>query len=123
MDVYEDILTCIEEHNDNRFLNHIDKVELIKGDASKTIPDFVTQNPHLIISLLFLDFDIYEPIKVALEHFLPRMLKCGVLAFDEINNPWCPGETRALMESMGHSLNHLEIKRFPFDPNIAYIQL
>jgi hypothetical protein len=121
--VYQDILSCVEEHNDNRFLNQFDKVELIKGDATKTIPDFLEKNPHLIVSMLFMDFDIYEPTKVALEHFLPRMPKGAILAFDEINNPWWPGETLALLEQMGNSLNSIEIKRFPFDPSIAYIQL
>lgn len=121
--VYQDILSCIDEHNDNRFLNQFDKAELIKGDATKTIPQFIEDNPHLIISLLFMDFDIYEPTKVALEHFLPRMPKGAILAFDEINNPWWPGETLALLEQMGNSLNNIEIKRFSFDPSIAYIQL
>lgn len=121
--VYQEVHQCIDEFNDNRFLNQYDKIELIKGDATQTIPLFIENNPHLIISLLFMDFDIYEPTKVALKHFLPRMPKGAILAFDEINNPWWPGETLALLESMGNSLNQLEIKRFSFDPSIAYIQL
>ncbi len=121
--VYQDILSCVDEYNDNRFLNQFDKVELIKGDATLTIPTFIENNPHLIVSMLFMDFDIYEPTKVALEHFLPRMPKGAILAFDEINNPWWPGETLALLEHMGNSLNSLEIKRFAFDPSISYIQL
>ena len=121
--VYQDILSCIEEYDENRFLNQFDKIELIKGDATETIPSFIEKNPHLIVSLLFMDFDIYEPTKIALEHFLPRMPKGAILAFDEFNNPWWPGETLALIEKMGNSLNMIEIKRFPFDPSIAYIQL
>ncbi|GAB5380741.1 MAG: hypothetical protein Alis3KO_21280 [Aliiglaciecola sp.] len=121
--VYKDVLNCIDEFNENRFLNHLEKVKLVKGDAIQTIPEFIVTNPHLIVSLLFLDFDLYEPTKVALSHFLPRMPKGAILAFDEINNPWWPGETRALLEAMGHSLNEIEIKRFSFDPNIAYVQL
>ncbi len=121
--IYEELQCCVKEYDENRFLNHINKVELVKGDATKTIPEFVNNNPHLIVSLLFLDFDIYEPTKVALTHLLPRMPKGAVLAFDEINNPWWPGETIALLESMNLSLNQIEIKRFSFDPNIAYIQI
>ncbi|MCC2615122.1 TylF/MycF family methyltransferase [Aestuariibacter halophilus] len=121
--VYQDLLACIAEHDDNRFLNHIPKIELVKGDACATIPDFVANNPHLIINLLFLDFDLYEPTKVAIEHLLPRVPKGGIVVFDEINNPWWPGETVALMEHAGLSLNQLQIERFSFDPNIAFIQL
>jgi hypothetical protein len=70
-----------------------------------------------------MDFDIYEPTKIALKYFLPRMPKGAILAFDEINNPWWPGETLALLETMGDKFNNLEIKRFNFDPSISYIKL
>ena len=43
----------------NRAVSHIEKIELIKGDATKTIPDYVEKNEHLIIALLYLDFDIW----------------------------------------------------------------
>jgi len=118
-DIYAELQEIIKEYNDNRFLNQFEKVFLVKGDATKTIPQFIEDNPYLVISLLFLDFDLYEPTKVALEYFLPRMGKGSILVFDEINNPWWPGETQALMEKI--DLRQLEIRKFSFDPNIAYI--
>lgn len=120
-DAYSELHELIEEYDENRFLNQFQKVFLIKGDAKKTIPYFVTEHPYLIISLLFLDFDLFEPTKIALEHFLPRMGKGSVIAFDEINNPWWPGETKALLSQL--NLNNLKISRFSFDPNISYIIL
>ena len=36
-----------------------------------------------IVSLLYLDMDIYEPTKVALKELLPRMAKGSIIAFDE----------------------------------------
>lgn len=96
--VYSELTELIAEYNENRFLNQFDKIFLIKGDATETIPHFVTEHPYLLISLLFLDFDLYAPTKTALEHLLPRMSKGSILAFDEINNPWWPGETQALLE-------------------------
>src|SRR5688572_112813 len=60
-------------HDSTRFLGHIPKVKLIAGDATETIPRFIDGHPHLLVSLLFLDFDLYEPTKIALQHFLPRM--------------------------------------------------
>ncbi len=119
---YDYILDSVEEYNENRFLNQFDKVQLIKGDATKTIPEFIQSNQHLVVSLLFLDFDLYEPTKVAIDHFLPRMPKGSIIAFDEINNPAWPGETKALIEGFG-DLNKLHIQKFYFEPNIAYIVL
>jgi len=118
-DVFNELNELIEEYDENRFINQIPKVELVKGDANITIPEYVEKNPHLIISLLFLDFDIYEPTKTALEYFLSRVPKGGIVAFDELNNVYWPGETKAALEMFG-SLNNIEIKKFDFDPHISY---
>lgn len=120
-DVFGELQDILQEYDENRFLNQFSKVTLVKGDALKTIPEFVQQNPHFLVSLLFLDFDLYEPTKAALEWFLPRMSKGAVLAFDEINNPWWPGETQAMLECL--DLKQHTIQKFSFDPNIAYIVL
>ena len=117
-DSYEELKALIAEYNSDRFLGHVDKVFLIKGDATQTIPQFIADNRHLVVSLLFLDFDLYEPTKVALENFLPRMPKGAVIALDELDNPIWPGETQALLDSIG--INRLELRRFEWDPYIAY---
>ena len=115
---YEELELLIQEYDRDRFLGHIDKVHLIKGDVTKTIPKFVSDHPHILISLLFMDFDLYEPTKIALEYFLPRMPKGSVLAFDELDNPMWPGETLAMLETVG--VRNLEIKRLEWDPYIGY---
>jgi hypothetical protein len=78
----------------------------------------VADNPHLVVSLLFLDLDLYEPTLVALRHLLPRLPKGAVVAFDELDNPLWPGETSAVLDEVG--LNRLELRRFDFDPYIGY---
>lgn len=108
----------IEAFDRDRFLGHIDKVHLIKGDVRETIPAFVQANPHVVVSLLFLDLDLYEATRIALEHFLPRMPKGAIVAFDELDNPIWPGETLAVVETMG--LNRLALRRFEWDPYIGY---
>ena len=115
---YEELLELIQIYDQDRFIGHIPKVLLTRGDAEKTIPDFVQQNGHLLVSLLFLDFDLYEPTRVALEQFVPRMPKGAVLAFDELDNPVWPGETKALLESL--SVNRLRVQRLEWDPYIGY---
>ena len=115
---YDEIHEAVRIFDSNRFLGHVNKVELIKGDAKETIPQFVSDNPHLVVSLLFLDFDLYQPTKTALEHFLPRMPKGAIIAFDELDNPIWPGETHALMDTLG--ISKLKIQRLDFDPYIGY---
>ena len=115
---YEELLALIKEYDQDRFLGHMDKVHLIKGDVCKTIPEFIEKNQHLLVSLLFLDMDLYEPTKVALEQFLPRMPKGAIVAFDELDNPMWPGETAALLDCP--MIKALKLKRLEWDPYIAY---
>jgi len=119
--IYEELQEVIKEYDENRFINHKQKIELIKGDANFTIPEFLKKNKHVLISLLYLDFDIYEPTVTALNFFLPIMPKGSILAFDELNNPEWPGETQAILENL--NLNHFKLECFDFEPNISFIQL
>jgi hypothetical protein len=120
-DSYEELLRLIELYDQDRFLGHIPKVELIKGDATKTIPAFIADHPHVVVSLLFMDFDLYEPTKVALERFVPRMPKGAIIAFDELDNPLWPGETNAVIDTLG--MGKLELERVAFDPYIAFARI
>jgi hypothetical protein len=115
---YDELKELIIEYDRDRFLGHLDKIKLIKGDVIQTIPKFITDNSHLVVSLLFLDLDLYEPTKAAVEHFLPRMPKGAIIAFDEIDNPMWPGETNAVLDSIG--INNLKLQRLEWDPYISY---
>ena len=117
-DSYDELKDLVRIHDSTRFLGHIQKVKLIKGDAVKTIPDFIAEHPHLVVSLLYLDFDIYKPTITALEHFIPRMPKGAVIAFDELDNALWPGETQAMLEFFKKS--HLRIEKLQFDPYVGY---
>ncbi len=105
----------------NRPLSHIPKVELVQGDIAETAPAYLEENPHLVVSLLYLDVDLYEPTKVLLETFLPRMPKGAIVVFDELNAKMFPGETVAVDEVMG--LRDINIQRFPFDSYVSYAVL
>ncbi len=120
-DSYSELQRLVELYDKDRFLGHIPKVELIKGDATKTIPAFIEEHPHVVVSLLFMDFDLYEPTKVALEQFIPRMPKGAIVAFDELDNPLWPGETRAVIDTLG--LGKLELERVEFDPYVAFARI
>ena len=99
-------------------MNHLRRFELVKGDASETIPDYMERHPETIISLAILDFDIYKPTKVALEQIKPRLVKGSVLVFDELCDDIFPGETIALQEVFG--LNSLRVERMPMTARVSY---
>lgn len=120
-DSYGELLELVALYDRRRILGEHGKVDLVRGDACQTIPDYVARNRHLLVALLFLDFDLYAPTRVALEHFLPRMPKGAVIAFDEVNSAHWPGETEALLESI--DLRGLSLRKFSFDPNVAYAVL
>jgi len=118
VDSYEDIKKSISLFESNKLIEHIPQVELVKGDATKTIPKFVDENPHLVVSVLYLDFDIYEPTKVAIEQFVPRMPKGSMIVFDELNAKYWPGETKALLDNL--NINKFKLERFDFDAYRSY---
>ena len=115
---YEDLLRSVEIFDTTRMLNHFPKVAVVKGDFNETASKYLADHPHLVVSLLYLDFDIYAPTKTALELFLPRMPKGAVVVFDELNEEAFPGETVAAMDVL--RLNEWRFRRFDFEPRISY---
>ena len=118
---YDELKDLIAEYDRDRFLGNIAKVELVKGDIVQTAPAFVETHPHLVVSLLFIDCDLFEPTKAALEAFVPRMPKGAILAFDELDNPLWPGETLAVLQSLG--IQNLRLQRLDWDPYIAFAEI
>ena len=117
-DSKEELERCINMFDQNRSIGHIPKVELVKGDLVETAPDYIEKNPHLVVSLLYLNVNIYEPTKAAIQAFVPRMPKGAVIAFGELDHPECPGETLAVLE--GLNFKELELKRVPYDTTRCY---
>jgi hypothetical protein len=120
-ETYEDLKECARIFDIYRPLGHIQKIELVKGDALKTMPGYIKENPHLMVSLLYLDFDLFAPTKAAIETFLSRMPKGALIAFDQLGMKQWPGETLALLETVG--IRNLRIERFAFQPQISYAVL
>lgn len=90
-------------------------VELIKGNIINTIPDYLKNNPHLKISLLHIDVDLYEPTKSSLECLVPLVVKGGVVILDDYN--FFPGATKAIDDYFsGH-----EILKFPFSHTPSFV--
>jgi hypothetical protein len=121
VDSFHHLQQCVALFDRNRFVGHVPKVELVRGDATKTIPQYLEENPQLIVSLLYLDFDIYGPTLAALKHFLPRMPKGAIIAFDELNLKDWRGESIAVLETL--KLRDYRIERFPFGSVVSFAQI
>jgi len=120
-DVQVELEKCIVKYNSERLLNHQEKIHLFKGDANETIPKFLDNNPHVLVSLLYLDFDIYTPTLTAIKNFISKMPKGAIIAFDELNDAKFPGETSALLECL--DINKYNIEHFPWEPHISWLTI
>jgi hypothetical protein len=107
---YEEYLSNILEiHEQCSPVGHIRKFELVKGDASTSVIDWLAKNPEAVVSMAIFDMDIYKPTRDALNAILPRLIKGSLLVFDEFNCPHFPGETAAVSEILG--LNKIALRR------------
>lgn len=71
-------------------------VELVAGDVTATIPEYVQRHPELKISLLNVDTGTYDSTMAILKHLYPRVVPGGVVILD--NYTGVPGETQAVDE-------------------------
>lgn len=120
-DTLEALKQSVLKHDLERNLSHIEKIELIKGNFMETGGAYLDGNRHTLISLLYLDFDLYEPTMEALKLFIPRMCSGGIVAFDELNCANFPGETLAYLKSIRNK--NLMLERSPIDPWISWVTL
>lgn len=84
-------------------------VELIEGDVTVTVSEYVKNHPDLKIALLNLDTDIYEPAVTILKYLYPLIVNGGILISDDYKV--FPGETKAIDDYFKDE--NIEIKSFP----------
>ena len=92
------MLNCHEQESP---ISHKKKYELVKGDATVKIQEYLQKYPETIIAFAYFDLDIYEPTKKCLEAIKKHLTKGSIIGFDQLNNPDWPGETVALKEVFG----------------------
>ena len=74
----------------------ITNYKLIKGDVLKTLPNYISKNKKLKISLLHLDLDVYEPTIFVLEKLYKYISKNGIILLDDYTH--IKGATLAVNE-------------------------
>ena len=118
-DNYEEFLTKVMQLQESvNPLNHIQKFEIIKGDAIVKLAEYLEEHTETIVALAYFDFDIYKPTKECLDLIASRVTRGSVIGFDELNDPDSPGETTALMESFG--LRNISLRRHRYTSRVSY---
>ena len=72
-----------------------DKIFLVKGMFEETLYQKLFERKY---SLVFIDCDLYNSTKISLDYSLPRLVKHGIIAFDEYESE--EKETPAYGETM-----------------------
>ena len=116
--VFDELQESIEIYDNNRYLSSKNKIDLIRGNVKDKIPEYLKDNPYLLISILYLDFDLHEPTLVSLQYLYDRVVSGGIVVFDELNDARWPGETAALIEYFGTVPSRLQ--RLPFEPCVSF---
>ena len=93
-----------------------ENVEIIKGDILNTLDQYLIENPHLKISLLHIDVDLYEPSKHILEKLFEKVTKGGIIIFDDYGA--FAGTNKAVDEFFE---NNVEVKKLPYYHAISYL--
>jgi hypothetical protein len=96
--------------------NLMKNVEIIKGDILKTLDGYLEENPHLKISLLHIDVDLYEPTQYILEKLYGKVTKGGIIIFDDYGA--FAGTNKAVDDFFD---NNAAIKKLPYSNAISYI--
>ena len=104
-----DLTALLRTQEATSHLSHIERFELVQGDVIETVPNYLSQNPHVFLALCYFDLDLYKPTKAVLEAIKGRLVKGSVLVFDELLNGDHPGETAAVDEIFG--LENMKLRR------------
>ncbi len=93
-----------------------DNVHLHPGNIFDTLPKALEADPALKVALLHLDLDVYEPTSFGLDALLPRMVRGGIVLFDDYG--MVEGATRAADEATSRlgvqleKLSHYSVPSF-----------
>lgn len=107
---FKDDFVTREEIYESLRLKKIENIYLIKGDIKETLPDYVSKNGHMRISLLHIDTDVYEPCKIGLELLYDLVVPGGIIVLDDYST--IEGETIAVDEFFSGKKH--KFSKFPF---------
>lgn len=84
-------------------------VRIVEGNISDTLPAYSKDK----FSFVHIDVDLYESTKAALEFFVPRMVKGGIVLCDDYLTPVYPGAKKAWDEYFEtHNLGFITLDNY-----------
>ncbi|MCB0336038.1 MAG: hypothetical protein KDD62_07015 [Bdellovibrionales bacterium] len=108
-------------HETSNAMGHINgKHKVIKGDCTKTLPNFFEENPHEFVSLAFFDLNAFNPTLEAFKLIYSKLVPNGVVAFWQLTRPSVPAEGKVYTSSILEELPHT-ILRSKFYPGLCYL--
>ncbi len=119
---YDQLMALIELFDADRFAPRKPRIQLVDGDARETLPRWAEANPGVRLSVLHLDFDLYEPTRAALEVLYPRVVPGGLVIFDEFGFENFPGETQAVEDYFGDALPPLQKLDWFSNPGAYFVK-
>ena len=94
-------------------------IQLIRGDLTETIDEYLNMNSALRIALLHIDVDVYKPTKYVLERLFPRVVAGGLVVLDDYG--MVNGATEAVDEYLEKNNQGVQIQKLPYYQVPAYI--
>ncbi|MGH9421060.1 MAG: dTDP-6-deoxy-L-hexose 3-O-methyltransferase [Thermoanaerobaculia bacterium] len=114
--------TLIETHEGINTLGHQRGVhEVIKGDATKTVPGYLSSNPETIVALAAFDLGLYEPTKAVLDAIKPHLVPGSVLLMIHLTRKDLRGDGRAFLEAMAGT--RYKLSKHPNYPSFGIAQI
>jgi hypothetical protein len=108
---YEELTTLLQQQGLNQ------NIDIEKGDILKTLPEYLKKHPHLKISLLHIDVDLYEATKCGLELLFDRVVKGGVIILDDYGA--FPGANKAVDDFFKNKA--IRVQKLPYSHAISYV--
>lgn len=118
--VFEDLKNSISLFDMDRPLNHLGKIDLIKGDITLTSKNFAKNNPQTSIRILHIGMNLYKPTLNTFINFEKFFSKGTIIAVDGLNYS-TGGCMRAVREFF--NLKTHQLKTFDFYPNFTYFKI
>lgn len=85
---------CCDQSSVEKNLSRFKHYEFMPG----WIPSRFGEVSDKVFSFVHIDVDLYEPVKLSLEFFMPRMVPGGILVMDDYGFDGTPGAYQALNE-------------------------
>lgn len=95
---------------------------VIKGDVSKTVPQFLNEEKNLLVALAFFDLNLEQPTSEALMSIISRIPPGGLVVFFQLQRDFLPGEGLTYSQQILGKRRH-KLERSMVYPSISIVTM